>query len=42
VHRCGAKTRLLRGGRWLGNDLVNFAASAVGALVAAGIGWGLL
>ena len=42
VHRCGAETRLLRGGRWLGNDLVNFAASAVGALVAAGIGWGLL
>ena len=38
VHRCGAKTRLLRGWRWLGNDLVNFAASAVGALVAVGIG----
>ena len=38
VHRCGAETRLLRGLRWLGNDLVNFAASAVGALVAAGIG----
>jgi len=42
VHLCGAETRLLRGGRWLGNDLVNFAASAVGALVAAGIGLGLL
>jgi uncharacterized protein (TIGR00297 family) len=42
VHRCGAETRLLRGRRWLGNDLVNFAASAVGALVAAGIGLGLL
>jgi uncharacterized protein (TIGR00297 family) len=42
VHRCGAETRLFRGWRWLGNDLVNFAASAVGALVAAGIGWGLL
>jgi len=39
VHRCGAETRLLRGWRWLGNDLVNFIASAVGALVAAGIGW---
>jgi uncharacterized protein (TIGR00297 family) len=38
VHRCGAETRLWRGWRWLGNDLVNFAASAVGALVAAGIG----
>lgn len=42
VHRCGMETRLLRGWRWLGNDLVNFIASAVGALVAAGIGWGLL
>jgi len=42
VHRCGTKTRPLRGWRWLGNDLVNFLASAVGALVAAGIGWGLL
>ena len=39
VHRCGTETRLVRGWRWLGNDLVNFAASAVGALVAAGIGW---
>jgi len=39
VHRCGTQTRLLRGWRWLGNDLVNFIASAVGALVAAGIGW---
>lgn len=36
VHRCGAPTRLVRGWRWLGNDLVNFTASAVGALVAAG------
>ncbi len=42
VHRCGAETRLLRGYRWLGNDLVNLAASVVGALVAAGIGWGRL
>jgi uncharacterized protein (TIGR00297 family) len=39
VHRCGAQTRLLRGWRWLNNDLVNFSASAVGALVVAGIGW---
>jgi uncharacterized protein (TIGR00297 family) len=39
VHRCGAQTRLLRGWRWLNNDLVNFGASAVGVLVAAGIGW---
>jgi uncharacterized protein (TIGR00297 family) len=42
VHRCGTQTRLVRGWRWLGNDLVNFIASAVGALVAAGVGWGLL
>ena len=42
VHRCGTETRLLRGWRWLGNDVVNFIASAVGALVAAGIGWALL
>jgi uncharacterized membrane protein len=41
VHRCGTQTRLVRGWRWLGNDLVNFIASAVGALVAAGVGWGL-
>jgi uncharacterized protein (TIGR00297 family) len=41
VHRCGTQTRPLRGWRWLGNDLVNLFASAVGALVAAGIGWGL-
>ena len=38
VHRCGTETRLLRGWRWLGNDLVNLLASAVGALVAAGVG----
>jgi uncharacterized protein (TIGR00297 family) len=42
VHRCGTETRMLRGYRWLGNDLVNFIASAVGALVAAGVTWGIL
>jgi len=42
VHRCGAETRLQRGWHWLDNDLVNLVASAVGALVAAGIGWALL
>jgi uncharacterized protein (TIGR00297 family) len=42
VHRCGTDTHLLRGWPWLGNDLVNFFASAVGALVAAGVGWALL
>jgi uncharacterized membrane protein len=39
VHRCSTQTRLLRGWHWLGNDLVNFIASVVGALVAVGIGW---
>jgi uncharacterized protein (TIGR00297 family) len=38
VHRCGTRTRHWRGARWLGNDLVNAIASAVGALVAAGVG----
>lgn len=42
VHRCGTQTRLLRGWRWLGNDLVNFLASAVGALTATGVRWLLL
>jgi len=42
VHRCGTETRLLRGWRWLGNDAVNFTASAVGALTALGVGWLLL
>jgi len=42
VHRCGTETRLLRGWRWLGNDAVNFIASAVGALTALGVGWLLL
>ncbi len=37
VHRCGTPTRLLRGYRWLDNDLVNFGASVVGAAVAAGL-----
>jgi len=39
THHCGIETSLLRGWRWLGNDLVNFFASAAGALTAAGIGW---
>lgn len=42
VHRCGARTHLMRGWRWLGNDLVNFIASVVGALTATGIGWRML
>ena len=42
VHRCGAGTRLQRGWSWLGNDLVNLTASAVGALASVGVGWALL
>jgi uncharacterized protein (TIGR00297 family) len=42
MHRCGTRTSLLRGWPWLGNDLVNFFASVLGALVAAGVGWVLL
>jgi uncharacterized membrane protein len=38
IHRCGTVTRQIRGFSWLGNDLVNLAASAFGAVVAAAIG----
>lgn len=34
-HRCGAPTAYARGWRWMNNDAVNFAATALGALVAA-------
>jgi uncharacterized protein (TIGR00297 family) len=34
LHLCGSPTTLLRGWSWLNNDLVNFACSAMGALVA--------
>ncbi|MEK7785253.1 MAG: DUF92 domain-containing protein, partial [Chloroflexota bacterium] len=39
AHRCGAPTRPLRGWKWppLGNDWVNFLATAAGALIAAGL-----
>lgn len=40
-HRCGTKTVLLRGLPWLNNDVVNFAASIVGALLSISI-WTLL
>ena len=36
IHRCGARTRQLRGYLWLGNDLVNLLASIAGALGAVG------
>jgi uncharacterized protein (TIGR00297 family) len=41
THACGAPTRYVRGRRWLDNDVVNFAATACGALVSTGI-WALL
>jgi uncharacterized protein (TIGR00297 family) len=34
LHSCGAETKPLRGARWLDNDVVNFASTAAGALVA--------
>jgi uncharacterized protein (TIGR00297 family) len=37
IHRCGNRTRLIRGWRWLDNDWVNFLASVVGSLSAAGL-----
>jgi uncharacterized protein (TIGR00297 family) len=40
-HLCGEQTLHLRGWGWLNNDLVNFAASLLGATMALGI-WSLL
>lgn len=37
IHTCGRPARLTRGLRWLDNDLVNFAATGVGA--AATVAW---
>jgi len=39
VHRCGQPTQHLRGWRWLNNDVVNFASSIVGSLIAGLFGW---
>lgn len=41
LHTCGTQTQPTRGWRWLNNDLVNFSASMVGALIGAGV-WLLL
>jgi uncharacterized protein (TIGR00297 family) len=41
VHLCGSETTLIRGWRWLNNDLVNFIASVSGALTALGV-WSLI
>ena len=39
-HVCGSETVRIRGWRWLNNDWVNFACSALGAGI--GVGLGLL
>lgn len=41
LHTCGTTTTLLRGWRWLDNDLVNFFCSAVGIITALGL-WAIL
>ncbi len=38
LHTCGTSTRLTRGFSWLNNDVVNFAASMTGAILAVVIG----
>jgi len=38
LHRCGNRTRLVRGWRALNNDWVNFTGTLVGALVGGGLG----
>ena len=40
VHSCGRATRLVRGYRWIGNDVVNFLASLLGSGIALVV-WGL-
>lgn len=37
VHRCGTRSRPLRGWAWLNNDLVNLLSSGVGAMTAIGV-----
>ncbi len=38
-HGCGQATRLMRGYRWLSNDLVNLISSVVGSVAAAAVAW---
>jgi uncharacterized membrane protein len=35
LHSCGTSTQLVRGWRWLSNDMVNLISSLVGAAIAA-------
>ena len=37
IHRCGSRSRPLRGWRWLDNDLVNLLSSGIGSLLAVGL-----
>ena len=39
LHSCGASTRLVRGWRWLNNDMVNLISSLVGAAIAAALAY---
>ncbi len=41
THTCGSPTNQVRGWSWINNDMVNFACSLIGAIVAAGF-WLLL
>ena len=41
LHSCGLRTSLVRGWRWLNNDMVNFLSSLWGALVAIAL-WGVI
>jgi len=38
-HGCGQVTHLVRGYRWLSNDLVNLLSSVVGSIVVAAVAW---
>lgn len=38
LHSCGTSTRPLRGWAWMNNDVVNFAASMVGGVLAGSLG----
>jgi len=39
IHRCGRRSRRLRGWEWLNNDVVNFLASLVGGTMAMSLAW---
>jgi len=42
LHTCGTPTDLVRGWRWLNNDMVNFISSLAGAVIAAVLMYGVL